>query len=388
MKNARIIPIFFLSVLLTACSQYKVFSVKDNPSLPVGGGVLYALPRTQLCVEMTVQRRDLSKAPYRDYAFDFLGVSEDDIDTSYRLVDIDVRSVNVADPDNYYYVQVNRGSVTVDDRHLLLAVGVSNPTGNVAVPDSPQPRSGAGHSSPNAAYNLYDRTDTLYTRYDAPGKPSLLTSRKDVRSTRQRAAAAAERLEEIQTKQQELLNGEYEGSYGAEAVQYLYAQLRGQEEELVALFCGSAKSEKVRFYVEPQMRRNEDFCDTVIWFSPQNGFVGDVDRLPSDAFAVICCVHSDNDLRQANRFVKYHTSGFTSNSSSGRTGTAASKFRSRKGFRYRIPSMATVEVTTPVYSVRRQLPLSQLGPVVELPRRRIKAVFDAQTLDLKELDRR
>ena len=122
MKNARIIPIFFLSVLLTACSQYKVFSVKDNPSLPVGGGVLYALPRTQLCVEMTVQRRDLSKAPYRDYAFDFLGVSEDDIDTSYRLVDIDVRSVNVADPDNYYYVQVNRGSVTVDDRHLLLAV--------------------------------------------------------------------------------------------------------------------------------------------------------------------------------------------------------------------------------------------------------------------------
>ena len=86
--------------------------------------------------------------------------------------------------------------------------------------------------------------------------------------------------------------------------------------------------------------------------------------------------------------MKYHTSGFTTNGSSGRTGSAAAKYRSRKGFRYRIPVTTSVEVTTPVFSVSRQVPMSQLGPVVELPNRRIKAVFDPKTLDLLKLDRR
>ena len=63
-----------LVALFSACSQYKVYSVKDSPSLPVGGGILYALPKTQLCVEVTVQRRDLSQAPYSQYAADYLGV--------------------------------------------------------------------------------------------------------------------------------------------------------------------------------------------------------------------------------------------------------------------------------------------------------------------------
>jgi hypothetical protein len=215
----------------------------------------------------------------------------------------------------------------------------------------------------------------------------MLSIRKDVRSVEQRAASAAERLEEIQGKQQELVGGEYEGSYGAEAVQYLFAQLQRQEAAIVKSFCGEVKTETVRFYVEPQLRRNEDQCDTLIWFSAEEGFIGDEDHLPKDAFPIICCIHNNNDMRMANRFVKYHTSGLTPNSSSGRTGTAAAKFRSRKGFRYRIPATTSVEVTTPVFSVSRQVPVSQLGPVVELPRRRIKAVFDANTLDLRQLER-
>ena len=35
-------------MLLSSCTQYKVYSVKDNPTLPVNGGVVYALPRTKL----------------------------------------------------------------------------------------------------------------------------------------------------------------------------------------------------------------------------------------------------------------------------------------------------------------------------------------------------
>ena len=396
MKMRNKILIVLCSVVLAGCSQYKVYSVKDSPSLRVGGGAVYALPKTQLCVAMPVVRRDLSAAPYFQYAADYLGVDPLLIDTCYRLTGIDVEGVNVADPDNYYYVKVNRGTVSVDKRHLLLAIGAEPVVEENGEPkaesverkaDSGARKAGSGAPA-TASYNLYDRVDTFYTRYDQPGRPSMLSSRKDVRSVKQRAAAAAERLEEIQSKQQELIDGEYSGTYGADAVEYLFAQLKQQEEQIVSLFCGQLKCETVRFYVDPQMRRNEDMCDTLIWFSPEVGFVGDVEHLPADAFPVVCLVRNGHDLRSASRFVKYHTSGFTTNGSSGRTGSAAAKYRSRKGFRYRIPVTTSVEVTTPVFSVSRQVPMSQLGPVVELPNRRIKAVFDPKTLDLLKLDRR
>lgn len=389
-KLFRNILCFGVLACVVGCSQYRVYSVKDNPPMRVAGGVLYALPQTQLCVSLTVERRDMSKAPYSAYAADYLGVGPADIDTSFRIVSIDVQGVNIADPNNYYYVQVNRGTVTVDDRHLLLAIGMPNPSDNENNPVSYSPNSQPTSSSKpvGAAYNLYDRVDTFYTRYDKPDRPTMFSTRKDVLTAKQRAAAAAERLGDIQTKQQELIDGEYEGAYGVDAVQYLYAQLEKQEATIIASFCGEVKRETIRFFVDPQMKRNENISDTIIWFSPQMGFVGDEEHLPEDAYPVICNVEVNNDLRSANRFVKYHTSGYTSNGSSGRTGNAAAKYRNRRGFRYRIPAMTTVSVSTRGYAVSCQVPMSQLGPVVELPRHRIKALFDVNTLDLKELDRR
>ncbi|MBR3528147.1 MAG: DUF4831 family protein [Bacteroidales bacterium] len=368
------------------CSQYKVYSVKDDPTFSVSGGVLYALPKTQLRVDVTVEHRDFSQAPYRDYAVDFLGVGEETVDSNYHLTTIDVDGVNTADPDHYYYVKVRRGSVTIDRRHLLLAIGMDNPDKNQLDRPSPTVADTLMSQPPtHAVNNLYDRFDTLYSRYDMPGRPSLVSSKKDVRTIRQRAAAAAERLQEIQEKQQQLINGEYEGTYSAEAVQYLYAQLRIQESQIVEMFCGKVRRETVSFYVEPTIRRKEAFVDTIIWFSPTAGFIGDSSLCPEDCFPIVCSVNSDNSLRSAGRFVKYHTSGISSDYGAGHTGRSAVKNNRRKNFRYRVPEKTLVVVSSPLFSVKRVVPFSQLGPIVELPRYRIRALFDAKTLDLMEL---
>ena len=381
----RLLTFVFLLGTVVSCSQYKVYSVKDSPTLRLGGGVLYALPKTELCIAVTVERRDLSAAPYSAFAADFLGVAPDAVDTSFRIIDIDITGHNVADQDNYYFVKINRGSVVVDNRHLLLAVGCDAPVAQPASTD------GAAATRPSsgirAEYNLYDRSDTFYTRFDTPGRPTMVSSRKDIRSLKQRAADAAERLEQVQSKKQELINGEYEGSYGAESVQYLYSLLDKRESEIVASFCGTVRRETVRFYVTPVMKRNEDFCDTVVWFSPSEGFIGDAGNLPDDAFPVICTVHNDNTMRSAGRFVRYHTSGVTTNGNGGHTGTAAAIYRGNKNFRYRIPEQTSATVYTPVFSVSRTVPVSQLGPTVQLPRRCVMATFDPNTLDLMELKR-
>ena len=393
-----------LALLLSSCSAYKVYSVRDNPTMPIAGGVVYALPRTQLRVAVTVERRDLASAPYARFAADMLGATAADLDTSFRIVDIDVTPHNVADPDYYYFVKVRRGSLTVDDRHLLLAVGAPVPSSTGArVPPRASNQQPTANSQPSPlAYNLYDRPDTFYTRYDSPGHPSLVTTKKDVRTLKQRAEAAAASIDELQTRQRELLTGEADNQPDAESLRLILAQLRHQELQLKALFVGETHRETVVFYVDPALRKGEDFIDTISWFSPTEGFVTEPTNQPTNqptnhsniqalnhsniqAFPIVCTVQSENTLKTTNRFVRYHTSGTAPTVTSNRTGVAASKSRTKKAFRYRIPEQTTVTIFTPQFSLSRHLPISQFGPTVQLPTRRIKALFDPQTHDLREL---
>lgn len=135
-----------VSMSLVSCYQYKVYSVKDAPAFPINGGAVYSLPKTLLRVDVTLQRRDLSGAIYKDYAADYLGVT--DVDSLYHIADIDVTAVNVADVDNSYYVRIRRGGgVTIDSRHLLVAVGMQGENASLSH-DAVTP------SVPSAHHNL------------------------------------------------------------------------------------------------------------------------------------------------------------------------------------------------------------------------------------------
>lgn len=382
--------IIFLASL-AGCSSYKVYSVRDNPSLPINGGVVYALPRTQLKVAVTVERRDLSSAPYARFAADMLGASETDTDTSFHIVDIDVSPVNVADPDYFYFVKVRRGSVVVNEQHLLLAVGMENGERRREKGERrAKNRERRIDNDTHLDYNLYDRADTFYTRYDTPGNPSLVSTRKDVRSERQRAQKVAERIDELQNRQRELLSGDVDGNPDVQTLRFHLEQLRRQEQELKALFLGMLSRETVYFYVDPVVRKAEEFVDTVAWFSPFEGLFmldqasGINNQTSENAFPIVCTVQPERTLQAANRFVRYHTTG-TAAATGNRSGQAARRSRARKTFRYRIPEQASVCIMTPHFSVSRQIPISHFGPTVSLPRRNVKALFDPKTFDLREL---
>ena len=131
------------------------------------------------------------------------------------------------------------------------------------------------------------------------------------------------------------------------------------------------------------MRKSEDYVDTVAWFSPSEGLYNS-DQPSKTSFPIVCTVQAGRSLQAANRFVRYHTAGTTA-STTNRSGQAARRSRSRKTFRYRIPEQATVSIFTPQFSLSRQVFISQFGPTVELPSRHLKAIFDPNTLDLREL---
>lgn len=366
--------IFFTLVLLfVSCKSYTVVPVKSTPSKSVEGGVLYALPRTEILVDVTFRYIDTSSAPFVDYAEEMIAVKPT---MDYSIVSVAIDSRVVADPNHYYFVHPRKLSLQVDANNLLRSVGLSAAEAVQVNAQNTTPhnlKSNLSNStiSPQPSNNLYDRIDTFYSRNDRPGHPSLMASKKDSRSLRQRAQAAAERLGELQERRQELLDGDYETSYAPETVRLMLQLIEQQEQQLVGQFLGSERLETVRYVVDP--KDEKAFIDnqtvTLFYFSPDQGIADSTDN---GAEAVRCNIRCVNNLRNAARFVRYRSGG-TSNDKNP---------NERNTLKYRRSEQADVSVFCSQFRYDEQLPVAQFGPIIELPNSKIQALFSPATGDL------
>lgn len=374
-----------LLLLGSGCSRYTVYSVRTRPARTLPGGLIYALPHTQLRVAVALEKSDYSNAPYAPYAQDFLGLTGVGSDSVYRIAHVSITAVNEADPQRYYFVVPRRTAIGIDSRGLLQSVGM-----NYTELSSPQaaPNGGAAIRSTDdllltqAQYNLYERTDTFYTRYDKPGRPSMVTSKQDVKSQRQRAKAAAEQIESIREKRVQLVFGEYEGSYNSDAIQYINHQLEEQERLLLSQFVGHTVVDTLVFWVDPKDEKTMVDSQTVelFRFSPVWGIV---DSTVEEALVVRCNIRCENKLRNASRFIRYRTRV-----------VGESNWKDRHTFKYRIPETALVTVwaspqaaekdaaNDPVWGYQKVVKIAQFGTLANLPAGPVKAKFDPTTGDL------
>ncbi|KWW31655.1 MAG: hypothetical protein AUK63_349 [bacterium P3] len=370
------IKIILLSVLsacvCTACLSTRVVSVRTSgPSVP-SGGMLYALPKTEICVDVTVLHRDTSQAPYAAFADKMLaGVVHAD---PYRIADVAVSTRLVADEAHYYYVLPRRTALQVDHRHLLRAVGMDGLVADNGMAEAPV-LSSLADTIPAAqpAYNLYDRVDTFYRRGDSPGHPSLLLAKKDARSLRRQALDAAGQISALQEMRSQIVNGDRDDNSAPDVLRYRLQLIDGQIDALIALFVGRDVSETVRYVVTPSDDRSDDAGTPRILFhfSSQRGLA---DSSAGDAVPVFYSFVRDNSLRSAARFVRFHTGD-------------ASRIDRRNSIKYRIAEPVEFCIESALFRLRRTLPVVQFGPVLELPRGRVKARFDAVTGELIYLSR-
>ncbi|MCF0212012.1 MAG: DUF4831 family protein [Bacteroidales bacterium] len=361
--------LLLIAVFAASCGSYRVYSVRSRTGDKIPGGIVYALPHTYIRVAVTIEKTDYTSAPYARYAHDMLGIAEPNPDSLYAIKSIEVSAVNQADPYYYFFVKPNRTSLAIDNRGLLVSIG-EEWSADYEDEAGMQFAVGKANNGLSAEYNLYDRVDTFYTRRDAPGHPSMVSSKKDSRSLSQRARAAAERIADIQDKKQEILFGEYEGNYTGEAIQFVYNQLCQQEEQLISQFAGTKEQETIVFWVDPKDEKTLIDSQTVVLFrfNPSEGIVrgkGDHDMV------VRCQIRCENNLRVASRFVRYRTGNKQeSNVSDTRT------------FKYRIPETAIVRVYSDAFSFEKEVKVSQFGTIANLPAGACKARFDVNTGDL------
>ncbi len=353
--------------LLSGCYTVTPVNTRLNST---SGGMFYSLPLTRVCVDVTYRYYDLTDAIYSDYASEMLALDNFDVEKPYRIQDVDVSYQVSADPDRYYLIDPRGIAVQIDNRHLLRSVGLTpqetaaeiGPAQSINKADSMESKLMLHNATADQLlprYNLYDRTDTFYVRGDQPGHPSMTSTRRAPKSLRQRAQAAAEEIAELEDRRADIVVSD---RYTLEGKAQMLQQIEEKEAQLMAQFVGKPLVETVHFYLTPsEATRNNDTVQRIVlfYFSRSEGICDsdDVGAMP-----VVCTLRPDQSLQKVRRFCRKHNADNVADS--------------RNTFKYRLPSQAVLTLECELFDYRTTLPVAQFGPIIDLPRRHFKALFD------------
>lgn len=369
MKHTPIALLF--AVLFAGC--YSVTPVTRNNSNADRGGIFYALPSTTICVDFTYQYYNTEKALYSEYAAEMLALDSYNPEEPYRVKNVEVSHVVAADPQRFFLVNPRGLSVQVDNRHLLRAVGMTPAEvseqsqsalalGEIGSSDKKLVLHNATADEMAPTYNLYDRTDTFYTKGDLPGHPTMTSTRKAPRSMRQRAQAAAEEYAYLEDTRNDVAVSD---RYTAEGKAELLKNLEERETAILEQFVGRIVTETVHFYFTPEAvtKVGDSTQVRVLFYFSRNEGICDSDDV--GAMPVVCTLYPDQSLQQVRRFNRKNNSKIAQSNNG--------------NFKYRIPSNALMTLHCELFDFRVNVPVAQFGPIVNLPRQRFKALFDPAT---------
>ncbi len=361
--------------LIIACAAffagcYSVTPVRNGNTM--GEGLFYALPRTQICVDVTYLYYDLSEAVYSEYASEMLALDNFDVEKPYRIQNVQTSYTVAADPDNYFLVTPSGIAVQVDNRHLLRAVGMtpkevaeqSGPAiqmNQATQEDAKLVLHNATADKMLPTYNLYDRTDTFYVRGDRPGQPSGLSTKKAPRSLRQRAQAAAEEIAELEDTRADISLSD---RYTPEGKRELLKQLEEKEAVLMTQFIGKPVVETVHFFIDPKPTTgaNDTIQKSILFYFSRSEGICESDDY--DALPVVCTLRPDRSMQNVRTFSRSQKK---------------LAFLLKGNFKYRLPSLAQLTLSCELFDYQVTLPVAQFGPVIDLPHKQFKALFDPTT---------
>ena len=197
-------------------------------------------------------------------------------------------------------------------------------------------------------------------RGDQPGRPSGTSTRRAPRTLRQRAQAAAEEIAELEDRRADIVVSD---RYTLEGKAQMLKKIEEQEAVLMAQFVGKPLVETVHFYLTPAeaSRGVDTLQQTVLFYFSRSEGICESDDV--GAMPVVCTLRPDQSLQKVRRFCRKRNKETLLNSS----------------FKYRLPSQAVLTLECELFNYRTTLPVAQFGPVIDLPRRHFKALFDPAT---------
>jgi len=338
-------------------------------------GIIYALPQTLIKVDVTVEKKELLAGPLRNYAEQFMGISNYIRNNSfeYDIKDMRLSTISEADPNQYYFVSLGEKASREEWQTVLSLNGKGMITSvNALSPDATNDMSSYSSALSTdevrdifryyADRNMYAKVDTIVrtinidtiTIEDYTFKTTMIDKPLEVK-----AAEIAEMISKIRESRYNLLTGYQEVNYSEGALKFMNEELLQMEEDYLRLFTGAV----VKSY----------FTYTFTYL-PTAASIGNT--VPIFALSKTSGISAGGG-DPVN--IKITSSANTTNLSSSDNGTG-------NGIYYRLPDEAEIELIFLGNTVAQmRAAISQYGKLGVLPASAANVEFDEKTGGLKSV---
>jgi hypothetical protein len=386
--NKFFFPLLVLSLTLGSCKvqQQPARVYPLNAVVPEGytQGTFYALPRTVITLDVTVERMQQVPGPFVNFARQFLGLQNviRQSATSYRISEIRINSFSEPDPDHFYFVSFPEGFLAQNPFYLSLNeagliqslnLPVDPAKALISAAETRQILATGGIETFNhfIDFNLQERIDTILERVQID---TLMVTRQTLRrsmvekSPEARAREVAEHILRIREKRFAVITGYAEIAYSKEALEFMFTELGKQEQAYLELFRGLTSVQQMQFrytFIPSASSRNEAY--TLFYFSERDGVLLEPSR---DALAVNITTQSQKTTEALSQFAQQT---LTPNSPP-------------FGFVYRIPESANVVIRTGnVLRASSRMLINQFGVIATLPIQNTEIEFHPNTGSIRSI---
>lgn len=283
----KLLILLFSAVISFSFAQISTKKINPTETLGATNGVVYALPKALIRLDVWVEKTEHLKGPYSTYADRLLGIS-DIVSTdheTYKIRDIKMKSEYIADADQIYYLSLGEFSGKSDNVRFLQFDETGLLTGSTAnhfVHEAPssnglveQTKKGEKNFRYFADANLVEKVDTIIRRVDvdtATIEKAILKRYSIEKDISQRAQDAATYYMDIHKSRVELISGFQEVAYSAGTLGLMNSELKQLEDDYLALFAGKKliTDQHFVFYFTPASDQ-PNIIAPVFKFSEQTG---------------------------------------------------------------------------------------------------------------------
>ncbi len=384
----RRITLSFLLILVSlfGFSQINVIHIDNNTAPLDKEGLFYALPRTTIKIEVSIDKIENYKGPYSDYALKYLGLKN--VVTAnaveYKITDMKVLTSPQPDPDQYYFVDLG-GKLSKSEKENMLAFTESGLIiGTITSQVDTVVREVRVNDAQNSItekdlfpeifkystdVSFFEKIDTIVKKVNIDTmtiERSYLKRTVVEKSPEQKAKEAADYLTQIKDNRFKLISGFQEVNYNKETLEYMDAQLKQLEKEYMKLFTGISIHKAMTFTFVYTPNQNQVNTEMPIFkFHKSKGVVG-LDE-PGSGKVVTIKVQRSGTTSAVSNYMK-----------------RGEEKRNNHGFYYRIPEIARVTVKVDEdLQKETQCLISQLGVVSSLPVNKWKVGFYKETGGIK-----
>ncbi len=370
MKPFKTIILFAIIILLFSCNS-TFYITNTNTQNIDNSGILYALPKTKLNINIEVTEVHKQKGPFSDYTYLYFNTKNaiTQNDTEYRISDISVQSIPVIDSSNIYCINPSKSNstslVNLTPEGFIAGINLNDYRAEkiqIEQKDISE-LSQKNRILDYADYSLKSIQETAYdTIYKEVIRDSVLVripiikKKKVFKSTKKQAKEIADILFLLRDDRSALLIGENDGNNfpDGEAIKVMLDELNKLENQYMSLFTG--REIKVKKNYEFNIVPKKILADSLMYifsFSEKSG-ISNIDE--SSGKEIYLKFNGNNELKLTDNFTKISLA------------TNKDAKKGIEGLIYRIPANINSEIiydNTVIF--KKAIKISQFGALNIIP---------------------